>query len=139
MATRIEEMGIVGPDVRVEIEPKVGGRVSGLRVREGDSVRKGEVVATIRNEELDAQVAEMQSRLREAQLRLEQARLSTRPVEVGVDAQRSRDAAAAEVAAARAAVARSGRLPPLPAAAPSPDRALPTLLLPTDCRNDAAV
>ena len=123
MATRIEEMGIVGPDVRVEIEPKVGGRVSGLRLREGDPVRKGEVVATIRNAELDAQVAEMQSRLREAQLRLEQARLSTRPVEVGVDAQRSRDAAAAEVASANVArIARASEASVASAQAIAADR-----------------
>lgn len=103
MVRSVEELGEILPLERIEIEPKVAGRVIGLSVREGDRVSAGQVIARIRNAELDAQVLEQEARLAEAKARLAQARRGIRPVEVGVDSQRSRELAMSEVAAANVA------------------------------------
>ncbi len=109
MVRTVEEIGEIVPLERIEIEPKVAGRVQGLALREGDPVAKGQVIASIRNAELDAQVAEQEARLSEARARLAQARGGSRQVEVGADAGRQRDSAAAAVAAANVArIARAG-------------------------------
>lgn len=109
MVRTIEEIGEIVALERIEIEPKVAGRVQGLMLREGDPVAAGQVIASIRNAELDAQVAEQEARLAEARARLAQARRGSRPVEVGADAARQRDTAASEVAAANVArIARAG-------------------------------
>ncbi|MFY7952722.1 MAG: biotin/lipoyl-binding protein, partial [Armatimonadaceae bacterium] len=91
MVRTVEEIGEIVPLERIEIEPKVAGRVQGLALREGDPVAKGQVIASIRNAELDAQVAEQEARLSEARARLAQARGGSRQVEVGADAGRQRD------------------------------------------------
>ena len=47
-------MGTVASDVSVVLSTKVSGRVTGLYTREGDSVRKGEVLARIDVKDLEA-------------------------------------------------------------------------------------
>lgn len=55
--------GIVEPEVMVAIGPKVSGRLQELAVDEGDTVRKGGVLARLDSRDLAAAVAEWESRV----------------------------------------------------------------------------
>ncbi|MBK8131476.1 MAG: efflux RND transporter periplasmic adaptor subunit [Gammaproteobacteria bacterium] len=56
--------GIVEPEVMVALGPKVSGRLQELAVDEGDTVRKGAVLARLDSRDLAATVAEWESRVR---------------------------------------------------------------------------
>ncbi|MGE3970263.1 MAG: efflux RND transporter periplasmic adaptor subunit [Porticoccaceae bacterium] len=56
--------GIVEPEVMVAIGPKVSGRLQELAFDEGDTVRKGAVLARLDGRDLAATVAEWESRVR---------------------------------------------------------------------------
>lgn len=43
----VREVGVVDPEVRVDVKSNVSGRVIGLRVREGDVVKAGDVLAEV--------------------------------------------------------------------------------------------
>src|SRR4051794_34069649 len=43
----VREVGVVDPEIKVDVKSAVSGRVLGLRVREGDHVRTGEVLAEV--------------------------------------------------------------------------------------------
>lgn len=43
----VREVGVVDPDVKVDVKSAVSGRVMGLRVREGDVVKTGQVMAEV--------------------------------------------------------------------------------------------
>ncbi|MFM7322769.1 MAG: biotin/lipoyl-binding protein, partial [Armatimonadota bacterium] len=87
---RTVAVGIVEPADRIEIEPKVAGRVQGLVFREGEPVAKGTVVASIRNAELDAQIVAQEARVAEAVARLAEARLGLDPNAAEVAAAKQR-------------------------------------------------
>ncbi|HVL39141.1 MAG TPA: efflux RND transporter periplasmic adaptor subunit [Fimbriimonadaceae bacterium] len=72
---------------RVEISPKTSGRIEYLQVREGDQVRRGEVLVRIDPSELQAQVLQQQAALAEARSRLARAQINQAPTEVGVQSQ----------------------------------------------------
>ncbi|MFZ2209189.1 MAG: efflux RND transporter periplasmic adaptor subunit [Porticoccaceae bacterium] len=56
--------GIVEPEVMVALGPKVSGRLQDLAVDEGDTVRKGAVLARLDSRDLAATVVEWESRVR---------------------------------------------------------------------------
>ncbi len=43
----VREVGIVDPEIKVDVKSAVSGRVLGLRVREGDVVKVGQVLAEV--------------------------------------------------------------------------------------------
>ncbi len=59
---------------QVDVTPKISGRLVRLLVREGDTVRAGQLVAELELEELEAHVAQAEAALRAARARWEQAR-----------------------------------------------------------------
>lgn len=103
----------------VIVSPQVAGQIAELRVREGDAVQKGQLLATIVPDELRADtayyaqnVAGMSSQVRESEaaLRLEQRQLDQKVAQAEsmvAAAESQAAAAAAEVAAARSTYART--------------------------------
>lgn len=92
--------GIVEPEVMVALGPKVSGRLQELAVDEGDTVRKGAVLARLDSRDLAATVAEWESRVRfgEAEFRRVEELYRRR-----LAAETDRDRARNELATARAA------------------------------------
>lgn len=79
--------GTVESPQNVKIAPKVTGRVDYLTVREGDRVKKGQVLVRIDPREVEAAVHQQMANLAEAQYRLAQARINQNSTNVGVNAQ----------------------------------------------------
>lgn len=66
----------------VEVSAKVSGNIVSLEVREGDSVREGQVIAALDREELEGQVEQAEGALRAAQAALAELRAGTRSEEI---------------------------------------------------------
>ena len=79
--------GTVEAPLNVKLAPKVTGRVDFVGVREGDRVRKGQVLVRIDPSEVEANVQQAAANLAEAQYRLAQAELNQGPADVSVTTQ----------------------------------------------------
>ncbi len=79
--------GTIESPQNVKIAPKVTGRVDYLLLREGDRVRKGQVLVKIDPRQVEAEVHQQQAALAEAQYRLAQAQVTQNSTNVGVNAQ----------------------------------------------------
>ncbi|MCS7196463.1 MAG: efflux RND transporter periplasmic adaptor subunit [Aquificaceae bacterium] len=66
-------VGHVVADKRVEVATRVMGRIKGLFVKEGQSVRAGQVLVSIDGEELQAQVSAMEHQVTQAEQALKSA------------------------------------------------------------------
>jgi RND family efflux transporter MFP subunit len=55
--------GVVETDQNAQIFPEVGGRITSIRVKEGDQVTKGQVLMTIDDRVIKNQIEELESRL----------------------------------------------------------------------------
>ena len=73
---RITASGTVVPVQSVNLSPKASGRLTQLRVEQGDRVEQGQIIARMDDAELQAQLAQ-------AQAQLAQARAGSRPEEIG--------------------------------------------------------
>lgn len=92
--------GTVESPQNVKIAPKVTGRIDYLAIREGDRVKKGQVLVRIDPREVEAAVHQEMASLAEAQYRLAQAQITQNSTNVGVNAQvRQQKAALASVQA----------------------------------------
>ena len=67
--------GTLIADDRVEISSRLIGYIRELRVREGDKVRKGQLLLTIDPTEIEAQLAEARARLAQARAQMEEAQV----------------------------------------------------------------
>jgi len=93
-----------------DLGAKVGGRVASVNVREGDTVRAGQIVAQLDDEELQAQLAAAQARVAAAQEQVSQAQIQIEVVdsqlqEARLAWQQSEGDAAGRVSQSAAAVA----------------------------------
>lgn len=79
--------GSVEAPLSVKIAPKITGRIEYLRVREGDRVRKGQVLVRIDASQVEAEVQQQRAALAEAQYRLAQAQMGQAPADVAVNTQ----------------------------------------------------
>ncbi len=70
-AIPIYAIGRVSSDTETKLSFKTGGYISSMRAREGDYVRKGKLLATLRTEEIDAQVLKAERAQIKAQRDLE--------------------------------------------------------------------
>ncbi|MDH7568536.1 MAG: efflux RND transporter periplasmic adaptor subunit [Armatimonadota bacterium] len=116
-----EGVGTVEAPLNVKLAPKVTGRVAFLQVREGDTVRAGQVLVRIDPPDLQAQLRQRRAAVAQAEHKLAQARLAREPAYTSVNTQiRQQEAAlasaranqeqvnqnyASQVAAAEAAIA----------------------------------
>jgi len=70
----VREVGIVDPVVKVDVKSAVSGRVLGLRVREGDQIKTGDVLAEVEPDVNQAQsLSDVKSGVSQAELRLRDA------------------------------------------------------------------
>lgn len=83
----IEAVGTVESPFRVQISPKVSGRIEFIQAREGDPVEPGQVMVRLDETEIRGQVLQQQANLAEAKSRLAQAKLNQTPTTVGVSSQ----------------------------------------------------
>ncbi|HBL27719.1 MAG TPA: hypothetical protein DD490_12850 [Acidobacteria bacterium] len=109
----VREVGVVDPEIKVDVKSAVSGRVQNLRVREGDVVRVGQVLAEVEPDvnqaqslsDVKAAVSQAEIRLRDAERELSaQRRLFEAgliPRETLGNYQTSRDLAADTLASAR--------------------------------------
>ncbi len=74
---KVVETGTIEPLRKVEVKSKVGGRVLKLFAKEGDFVRRGQILATIDPQEVNSQVAALRAQLAGAQARFSGAKKST--------------------------------------------------------------
>lgn len=79
--------GTVESPQNVKIASKVSGRIDYLTLREGDKVKRGQVLVRIDPRQIEAEVTRQQAALAEAQYRLAQARMTQNFTNVGVNAQ----------------------------------------------------
>lgn len=95
-----EAVGSVEAPFNVRIAPKVTDLIEHLEVREGDRVKRGQVLVRINPAEVEAQIRQRQAALAEAQSRLAQAQIGQAPTNVGVATQiRQQEAALASAQA----------------------------------------
>jgi HlyD family secretion protein len=67
----VREVGVVDPDIKVDVKSAVSGRVMGLRVREGDIVRTGQVMAEVEPDVNQAQsLSDVKGAVSQAEIKL---------------------------------------------------------------------
>jgi RND family efflux transporter MFP subunit len=59
--TVLSASGYVEAETRADLSPKITSRITDLRVTEGSRVKKGEIIARLDHQDLDAQLAEAQA------------------------------------------------------------------------------
>lgn len=101
-----EAVGSVESSHRVQITPKVAGRIDFLTVQGGDRVRRGQVLVRLDDADLVAQVHQKQASVAEARYRLAQAKLQEGSTEAQVASQLRTQEAAVSTARADANQAR---------------------------------
>ncbi|MCE5199140.1 MAG: efflux RND transporter periplasmic adaptor subunit [Armatimonadota bacterium] len=114
-----EATGSLEAPLNVKIAPKITGRIELLDVREGDRVRKGQVLVRIDSSEVEANVQQQRAALAEAQFRLAQAQMSQNPSDVAVNTQIQQQKASVSSAKADYNQARKTRDAQVAAAAAS--------------------
>lgn len=109
----VREVGVVDPVIKADVKSTVSGRVLGLRVREGDVVRTGQVLAEVEPDVNQAQsLSDVKSAVAQADLKLRDAERELTaqtalfdngliPRETLRNYQTSRDLAAESLAAAK--------------------------------------
>ena len=67
----VREVGVVDPEIKVDVKSAVSGRVVGLRVRDGDVVKKGDMLAEVEPDVNQAQsLSDVKSGVSQADLKL---------------------------------------------------------------------
>jgi len=70
----VREVGVVDPEIKVDVKSAVSGRIQALRVREGDVVRTGQVLAEVEPDVNQAQsLSDVKSGVAQASLKLRDA------------------------------------------------------------------
>jgi RND family efflux transporter MFP subunit len=103
----LDTVGTVESPVKAQISPKTSGRIEFIQVREGDTVRAGQVLVRIDPTELQAAVVQQQANVAEARSRLAQAQIGANPNEVSLSGAVSEQKAA--VASAKATLNQAQR------------------------------
>ena len=80
----VETVGSAESPLKVEISPKVSGRIEWLVAREGDAVKNGAILARIDPSEQQSLVLQAQANVAEARSRLAQAQIGQGPNDVVV-------------------------------------------------------
>ncbi len=74
--------GYIIPRHRIDLAPKISGRVTEINFEKGDFVRKGEVLARLDDQEILAQLAQAQANRQAAEARLKELLAGSRPQEI---------------------------------------------------------
>lgn len=78
LSITIEASGTVLPEKSVNLSPKTSGRIKELYVEQGDVVEKGQRLALMENDDIQAQYIQAQANLNQAKARLAEARAGSR-------------------------------------------------------------
>jgi HlyD family secretion protein len=97
--TVLSASGYVEAETRADLSPKITSRITDLRVTEGSRVKKGEIIARLDHQDLDAQLAETQASWSQAAADLTRQRTL---FQQGLATQSALDAAVSGEAATRA-------------------------------------
>jgi len=71
---RVTESGSIQPTIEVPVAPDVSGEIVDLRIKEGDRVSKGDLLLTIRPDDLQAQLEQASASVNQAQAGYQQAK-----------------------------------------------------------------
>lgn len=82
LQVRIDASGKVQPNQTVNLSPKTSGLLVELLVEQGDRVKKGQVIARMEYESVEAKLAQSQARLVQAEARLAQRQAGNRPEDI---------------------------------------------------------
>ena len=82
LQVQIDASGTVQPIQTVNLSPKNAGIVAELFVEQGDRVSKGQVVARMQNDDIDAQLTQSRARIAQAEAKLAQLKSGSRPEEI---------------------------------------------------------
>ena len=63
----VETSGAVKPVASVVVNPEVGGTIESVNVAEGDTVQEGDVLLTVKNDELDKAIRDAEMGVRATQ------------------------------------------------------------------------
>lgn len=69
----VEASGAAKPVTSVVVNPEVGGTIESVNVAEGDAVQEGDVLLTVKNDELDKAIRDAEMGVRNAKLGVSQA------------------------------------------------------------------
>lgn len=69
----VEASGAAKPVTSVVVNPEVGGTIESVNVAEGDTVQEGDVLLTVKNDELDKAIRDTEMGVRDARLGVNQA------------------------------------------------------------------
>lgn len=69
----VEASGAAKPVTSVVVNPEVGGTIESVNVAEGDTVQEGDVLLTVKNDELDKAIRDAEMGVRDARLGVNQA------------------------------------------------------------------
>ncbi len=83
----VQSVANVESPFKVEISPKISGRIAFLQAREGDAVTAGQVLLQIDPSDLQGAVLQQQANVAEARARLSQAKMTQQSTTVGVTSQ----------------------------------------------------
>ncbi len=100
LSNSLQTVGSAQSPFKVEIAPKTTGRINFLQVREGDSVKAGDVVLRIDPSDLQGAVVQAQANVADAQSKLAQAKITQHANSVSVNSQVSQQQAAVRSARA---------------------------------------
>lgn len=79
---RITTSGKVTPIQSVNISPKNPGILAQLLVEQGDRVKKGQVIAKMNSDDIQARILQLRANIAQAQAQLDQAKAGSRPQEI---------------------------------------------------------
>jgi HlyD family secretion protein len=82
LSITVSANGVVQPERSINVSPKTAGVLDRLLVQEGDSVRRGQILAYMDDSNLQGQQLEAQGRLAETEANLQQLLAGNRPEEI---------------------------------------------------------
>lgn len=82
LQVRITASGTVQPIQTVNLSPKVTSILAELYVEQGDRVSQGQLIARMKNADVEAKLAQAEARLAQAEARLAKLRAGNRPEEI---------------------------------------------------------
>jgi HlyD family secretion protein len=82
LQVQIGASGTVQPIQTVNLSPKNAGIVAELFVEQGDRVSQGQIIARMKNDDIDAQLMQSRARIAQAEARLAQLKAGNRPEEI---------------------------------------------------------
>ncbi|MEB3356119.1 MAG: efflux RND transporter periplasmic adaptor subunit [Synechococcales bacterium] len=106
LAVRITASGTIEPVDTVNLSPRTSDIVTALYVEQGDRVTEGQIIARMKSDDLQAELAQYDARIAQAEARLAALRNGSRPEEIAqAEAQVAQAEARVDDAEARLALA----------------------------------